>query len=91
MDFTLTVEQMKFQYFNKIFYCFSYYYFFFLLFFLIAVLGVNYKGVILRAFEQFRLKSCIDFKPRAAESLSYISVESRDGYSMVPVSNQQYL
>uniref|UniRef100_A0A673GQK5 Metalloendopeptidase n=1 Tax=Sinocyclocheilus rhinocerous TaxID=307959 RepID=A0A673GQK5_9TELE len=49
-------------------------------------LSVNYKGVILRAFEQFKLKSCIDFKPRAAEDISYISVESRDGYSMVPVS-----
>uniref|UniRef100_A0A672QSQ6 Metalloendopeptidase n=1 Tax=Sinocyclocheilus grahami TaxID=75366 RepID=A0A672QSQ6_SINGR len=42
-------------------------------------LSVNYKGVILRAFEQFRLKSCIDFKPRAVEDISYISVESRDG------------
>ncbi|ROL47856.1 Meprin A subunit beta [Anabarilius grahami] len=39
---------------------------------------MNYKGVILRAFEQFRLKSCIDFKPRAAEDF-YISVESREG------------
>ncbi|XP_026140853.1 meprin A subunit beta-like [Carassius auratus] len=42
-------------------------------------LSVDYKGVILRAFEQFRLKSCIDFKPRAAENISYISVESHDG------------
>ncbi|XP_043117382.1 meprin A subunit beta-like isoform X3 [Puntigrus tetrazona] len=42
-------------------------------------LSVNYKGVILRAFEQFRLKSCIDFKPRAPEDISYISVESHDG------------
>ncbi|KAG1927637.1 meprin A subunit beta [Pimephales promelas] len=41
-------------------------------------LSVNYRGVILRAFEQFRLKSCIDFKPRAAEEF-YISVESREG------------
>ncbi|XP_051721879.1 meprin A subunit beta-like isoform X4 [Ctenopharyngodon idella] len=41
-------------------------------------LSMNYKGVILRAFEQFRLKSCIDFKPRAAENF-YISVESREG------------
>ncbi|XP_067305560.1 meprin A subunit beta-like [Pseudorasbora parva] len=39
---------------------------------------MNYRGVILRAFEQFRLKSCIDFKPRAAEEF-YISVESREG------------
>ncbi|KAL1255626.1 hypothetical protein QQF64_013687, partial [Cirrhinus molitorella] len=42
-------------------------------------LSMNYKGIILRAFEQFRLKSCIDFKPRTAEDISYISVESRDG------------
>ncbi|KAI2655271.1 Meprin A subunit beta [Labeo rohita] len=42
-------------------------------------LSLNYKGVIFRAFEQFRLKSCIDFKPRAAEDISYISVESREG------------
>ncbi|XP_077067628.1 meprin A subunit beta-like [Siphateles boraxobius] len=41
-------------------------------------LSMNYKGVILRAFEQFRLKSCIDFKPRAAEEF-YISVESLQG------------
>ncbi len=50
-------------------------------------IGVNYKGVILRAFEQFRLKSCVDFKPRAAEDISYISVESLSGYSIVPISN----
>ncbi|KAK7130510.1 hypothetical protein R3I93_019998 [Phoxinus phoxinus] len=43
-----------------------------------ANLSMNYRGVILRAFEQFRLKSCIDFKPRAAEEF-YISVESREG------------
>ncbi|KAG1947574.1 meprin A subunit beta-like [Pimephales promelas] len=41
-------------------------------------LSINYKGIILRAFEQFRLKSCIDFKPRAAEAF-YISVESLQG------------
>ncbi|XDV26172.1 hypothetical protein PO909_029948, partial [Leuciscus waleckii] len=41
-------------------------------------LSMNYRGVILRAFEQFRLKSCIDFKPRAAEEF-YISVESLEG------------
>ncbi|ROL47857.1 Meprin A subunit beta, partial [Anabarilius grahami] len=44
----------------------------------IVVIDMNYKGIILRAFEQFRLKSCIDFKPRAAEDF-YISVESREG------------
>ncbi|XP_016142338.1 meprin A subunit beta-like [Sinocyclocheilus grahami] len=42
-------------------------------------LSVNYKGVIWRAFEQFRLKSCIDFKPRAAEDISYVSLESHNG------------
>ncbi|KAI2655270.1 Meprin A subunit beta [Labeo rohita] len=42
-------------------------------------LSVNYKGVILRALEQFRLKSCIDFKPRTAEEIPYISVESLRG------------
>ncbi|XP_059363764.1 meprin A subunit beta-like [Carassius carassius] len=42
-------------------------------------LSMNYKGVILRALEQFRLKSCIDFKARTAEDISYISVESLEG------------
>ncbi|XP_059412933.1 meprin A subunit beta-like isoform X1 [Carassius carassius] len=41
-------------------------------------LSMNYKGVILRAFEQFRLKSCVDFKPREAEEF-YISAESHKG------------
>ncbi|XP_030641223.1 meprin A subunit beta-like [Chanos chanos] len=46
-------------------------------------LDMNAKGVILRAFEQFRLKSCIDFKPRESEDY-YISVEKKDGcYSYV--------
>lgn len=40
---------------------------------------MNAKGVILRAFEQFRLKSCIDFKPRDSEDY-YISVQKLDGY-----------
>ncbi|XP_059367575.1 meprin A subunit beta-like [Carassius carassius] len=39
---------------------------------------MNDRGVILRAFEQFRLKSCVDFKPRGAEEF-YISVESHEG------------
>ncbi|XP_035984208.1 meprin A subunit beta [Fundulus heteroclitus] len=30
-------------------------------------LDLNTKGVIMRAFDQFRLKSCIDFKPRDSE------------------------
>ncbi|XP_036449072.1 meprin A subunit beta-like [Colossoma macropomum] len=41
-------------------------------------LSLNDKGVILRAFEQLRLKACIDFKPRTTEK-DYISVESLDG------------
>ncbi|XP_073728824.1 meprin A subunit beta [Misgurnus anguillicaudatus] len=41
-------------------------------------LDINYKGVILRAFERFRLKSCVDFKPRTTEDY-YISVEYLEG------------
>ncbi|XP_070767905.1 meprin A subunit beta-like [Enoplosus armatus] len=41
-------------------------------------LEMNAKGVILRAFDQFRLKSCIDFKPRDSEGY-YISVQKLDG------------
>uniref|UniRef100_A0A3Q3L718 Metalloendopeptidase n=1 Tax=Mastacembelus armatus TaxID=205130 RepID=A0A3Q3L718_9TELE len=41
------------------------------------------KGVILQAFEHFRLKSCIDFKPRQSEE-DYISVRRNPGcYSFV--------
>ncbi|KAF5900444.1 meprin A subunit beta-like, partial [Clarias magur] len=36
-------------------------------------LEINAKGVILRAFEQYRLKTCIDFKPWSGET-NYISV-----------------
>ncbi|XP_056618780.1 meprin A subunit beta-like [Triplophysa dalaica] len=45
-----------------------------------ADLSVKYKGIILRAFEQFRLKSCIDFKPRTTETY-YISVVTSKGCS----------
>ncbi|XP_072536824.1 meprin A subunit beta-like [Salminus brasiliensis] len=41
-------------------------------------LSMNVKGVILRAFEQIRLKTCVDFKPRTTEK-DYISVESQSG------------
>ncbi|KAK2844829.1 hypothetical protein Q5P01_011488 [Channa striata] len=41
-------------------------------------LEMNAKGVILRAFDQFRLKSCIDFKPRDKEE-NYISVKKLNG------------
>ncbi|KAL6489363.1 hypothetical protein MHYP_G00031040 [Metynnis hypsauchen] len=36
-------------------------------------LSLNSKGVILRAFEQLRLKACIDFKPRTTEK-DYITL-----------------
>ncbi|CAB1428797.1 unnamed protein product [Pleuronectes platessa] len=36
-------------------------------------LEINAKGVILKAFEQYRLKTCIDFKPWSGES-NYISI-----------------
>ncbi|XP_071325719.1 meprin A subunit beta-like isoform X5 [Trachinotus anak] len=41
-------------------------------------LEMNAKGVILRAFDQFRLKSCIDFKPRESDKY-YISVQKLGG------------
>ncbi|KAM3614486.1 uncharacterized protein V6R79_015146 [Siganus canaliculatus] len=41
-------------------------------------LEMNARGVIMRAFEQFRLKTCIDFKPRASEEY-YISVQKLGG------------
>uniref|UniRef100_A0A3B3IP72 Metalloendopeptidase n=1 Tax=Oryzias latipes TaxID=8090 RepID=A0A3B3IP72_ORYLA len=45
--------------------------------------NLNAKGVILRALDQFRLKSCIDFKPRDAEEF-YISIQKLDGcYSYI--------
>ncbi|XP_049454361.1 meprin A subunit beta [Epinephelus fuscoguttatus] len=36
-------------------------------------LEINAKGVILKAFEQYRLKTCIDFKPWSGEA-NYISI-----------------
>ncbi|CAI5663616.1 unnamed protein product [Oreochromis niloticus] len=56
-------------------------------------LDINSKGVILRAFDQFRLKSCIDFKPRDSED-DYISVKQLDGcwsYIGQVISNGQEL
>ncbi|XP_076601186.1 meprin A subunit beta [Chaetodon auriga] len=41
-------------------------------------LEINAKGVILKAFEQYRLKTCIDFKPWTGEA-NYISVFKGDG------------
>ncbi|XP_067456229.1 meprin A subunit beta-like [Thunnus thynnus] len=46
-------------------------------------LEMNAKGVVLKALDQFRLKSCIDFKPRDSEEY-YISVQKDDGcYSYI--------
>ncbi|KAL7871878.1 hypothetical protein SRHO_G00068610 [Serrasalmus rhombeus] len=39
---------------------------------------INAKGVILKAFEQYRLKTCIDFKPWTGEP-NYISVFKGSG------------
>ncbi|ROL43430.1 Meprin A subunit alpha [Anabarilius grahami] len=39
---------------------------------------LNAKGVILQAFEMYRLKSCVDFKPYEGES-TYISFTKLDG------------
>ncbi|XP_014842311.1 PREDICTED: meprin A subunit beta-like [Poecilia mexicana] len=41
-------------------------------------LDLNAKGVILRAFDQFRVKSCIDFKPRDTEEY-YLSFKNLAG------------
>ncbi|KAM3873291.1 meprin A subunit beta-like [Diretmus argenteus] len=41
-------------------------------------LDLNAKGVILQAFEQIRLKTCVDFKPREDEP-NYIQVIQADG------------
>lgn len=40
---------------------------------------MNAKGVILNAFERYRLKTCIDFKPWTGET-NYISVFKGSGY-----------
>uniref|UniRef100_A0A3B4U5S9 Metalloendopeptidase n=1 Tax=Seriola dumerili TaxID=41447 RepID=A0A3B4U5S9_SERDU len=45
---------------------------------IINVVVMNAKGVILRAFEQFRLKSCIDFRPRDSDEY-YLSVQKLGG------------
>ncbi|XP_026168789.1 meprin A subunit beta isoform X2 [Mastacembelus armatus] len=50
-------------------------------------LEINAKGVILKAFEQYRLKTCIDFKPWSGEA-NYISVFKGNG-CFSSVGNQQ--
>lgn len=42
-------------------------------------LELNAKGVILQAFEEYRLRSCVDFKPYEGES-SYISFTKQSGW-----------
>lgn len=39
---------------------------------------LNAKGVILQAFEMFRLKTCVDFKPYEGEK-TYLKFEKLDG------------
>uniref|UniRef100_A0A3Q2P532 Metalloendopeptidase n=1 Tax=Fundulus heteroclitus TaxID=8078 RepID=A0A3Q2P532_FUNHE len=41
-------------------------------------LDLNAKGVIMRVFDQFRVKSCIDFKPRDSEEY-YLNIKKLDG------------
>lgn len=42
------------------------------------ILELNAKGVILQAFEEYRLRSCADFKPYEGET-SYISFTKLSG------------
>lgn len=44
----------------------------------LSVVDLNAKGVILQSFEEFRLRSCVDFKPYEGES-SFISFAKMDG------------
>ncbi|XP_063734558.1 meprin A subunit beta-like isoform X9 [Eleginops maclovinus] len=56
-------------------------------------LEMNAKGLVLKAFDQFRLKSCFDFKPRDSEEY-YISVKKLSGcfsYIGKVISNGQNL
>ncbi|KAL2791941.1 meprin A subunit alpha precursor [Daubentonia madagascariensis] len=46
-------------------------------------LGLNAKGAILYAFEMFRLKSCVDFKPYEGESAYIIFQQFSGCWSMV--------
>lgn len=44
----------------------------------LCVSEINAKGVIMKAFEQYRLKTCIDYKPWSGEK-NYISVFKGNG------------
>lgn len=46
--------------------------------FCLSVVDLNAKGVILQSFEEFRLRSCVDFKPYEGEN-SFISFAKMDG------------
>ncbi|XP_014057058.2 meprin A subunit beta isoform X1 [Salmo salar] len=51
-------------------------------------LDMNAKGIILRAMEQIRLKTCVDFKPREAEPNYLFIIEDEGCYSYV--GNQRW-
>uniref|UniRef100_A0A3Q2T6Z4 Metalloendopeptidase n=1 Tax=Fundulus heteroclitus TaxID=8078 RepID=A0A3Q2T6Z4_FUNHE len=44
----------------------------------LPTVNLNAKGVIMRAFDQFRVKSCIDFKPRDSEDF-YLNIQKLNG------------
>lgn len=44
----------------------------------VYIIELNAKGVILQAFDEYRLQSCVDFKPYEGER-SYISFSKQDG------------
>uniref|UniRef100_A0A4W5MB71 Metalloendopeptidase n=1 Tax=Hucho hucho TaxID=62062 RepID=A0A4W5MB71_9TELE len=46
---------------------------------------MNAKGIILRAMEQIRLKTCVDFKPREAEPNYLFIIEDEGCYSYVGI------
>lgn len=48
-------------------------------YFILHFVEMNAKGVILKAFDQYRLKTCIDFSPWKGEE-NYISVFKGDGW-----------
>lgn len=45
----------------------------------IRLTDLNAKGCIYQAFEMYRLKSCVDFKPYEGEK-TYIKFVKRNGY-----------
>lgn len=50
-----------------------------LLYVILHFVEMNAKGVILKAFDQYRLKTCIDFSPWKGEE-NYISVFKGNGW-----------